>query len=124
LALLETYRITTAATPLALRIKSASFDTLPVDERRQALSTLRALLPPRAETLAIALLQDQRVISTEAHEITRELACEALGVVGSSRAAREALALAATGRSRTSERVWIAATAALEAFDARTRIGS
>jgi hypothetical protein len=119
LALLETYRVGAAAQPLAVRIKSASFDLLPRDERRKALSVLGALLPSRAETIAIGLLQDQRVISAEAHETTRELACEALGVIGSSRDAREALTAAASGRARTSERVWTAAAVALEAFTAR-----
>ena len=124
LALLETYKVQAAAAPLALRIKSASFDGLPVEERRRALSTLGALQPQRAETIAMALLQDQRVMSTDAHEGTRELACEALGVIGSTRDAREALVNAARGRIRTSERVWVAATAALEAFAARTSGGS
>jgi hypothetical protein len=121
LALLETYRVGAAAQPLALRIKSTSFDLLPREERQKALAALGVLLPSRAETIAIGLLQDQRVISTEAHETTRELACEALGLVGSSRDAREALTTAESGRTRSSERVWTAARLALEAFT--TRIG-
>jgi hypothetical protein len=104
---------------LVMRIKSGSFDALPIAERRQAFATLSVLLPSRAQTIAIGLLRDQRVISTDAHEATRELACEVLGRVGSGRETREALEAATKSRSRSSERVWLAASAALSAFDAR-----
>jgi serine/threonine protein kinase len=116
---LETYRIKAAAPALALRIRAPSFDVLPAEERRQALFALGALLPVRAEKVAIALLQDQRSISAQEHESTRELACELLGRVGTSPEGREALETAATTRFRTSEGVREAARVGLEAFDGR-----
>jgi len=117
---LEAYKITAAAPALALRVKSASFDMLPVVERRQIFSTLGALLPPRAETLAVGILLDARVLSAEAHETSRELACELLGRIATSREARGALLAAAEGEGRATPRVRAAAKAALEATDSRT----
>jgi serine/threonine protein kinase len=119
LVALETYRIKAAGPALALRARSPSFDVLPLEERRQALSTLGVLLPERAEKVAIGLLQDQRAMSAQEHESTRELACELLGRVGTAREAREALDAAAMSRFRTTEGVRQAARFALDAFDAR-----
>jgi hypothetical protein len=120
LVAVETYKIKAVAPFLAARIKSASFDALPEDEKRQALATMGSLVPARAEALAVGLLQDQRVISAPAHETTRELACEALGLFGTTRAAKDALAAAARGQWRVTERVKAAAQLAVQAFDGRT----
>ena len=119
LVALAVYQMSVAVPALVLRIKSGSFDMLPVEERRQAFATLTALVPTRAETISLAILRDQRVISTDAHELSRALACDVLGRIGRSRETRDALDAAVKSRERTSERVWIAATVALDAFDAR-----
>jgi len=113
------YGTAAAASPLVARIRSGSFDKLPPDERRQAFATLSILAPARAEAIAAGLLGDQRVISTDAHETTRALACEILGRCGRSREARDALESAVKSRTKTSERVRVAASVALGAFDAR-----
>ena len=116
---IEQYRIKAAGPALALRIRSAAFNTLPARERKQALAALGKLMPSRAETIALELLNDQRLIPGEAHEITRELAAETLGVVATSKEARDSLEAAAKGRWRTSERVRGAAQRALAAWNAR-----
>ncbi len=121
LAAIEAYKIKAAGPALALRVRSRAFDALPLDERRLALGTLGALMPSRAEAIAIELLQDQRLISSDAHEATRELAAELLGRIGTSREAREALALAAKERWRTSSRVRAACTNAVVTFEARAK---
>ena len=116
---IEKYRIEVAGPALAQRIRSPSFDTLPIEERQQALSTLGALLPSRAEGTAIEMLYDRRSASQEAREVSRELACDLLGRVGSSQQARDALEAVAKGQDRSSDRVRAAATRAIASFDAR-----
>jgi hypothetical protein len=118
---LETYKIKAAASALAIRIRSQGFDVLPVEERRQALSALGALVPERVEKVALGLLTDQRALSAQEHEPTREIACEVLGRFGSAQETRDALAAAAMTRFRTTEAVRQAARHALDAFDARAQ---
>ena len=124
LTALEVYRLKEAAPVLVSRVRTGAFDRLPYEERRQTLATLAALVPQRAESLAVELLLDQRVISAPQHEATRELACELLGRTARSADARRALDGAATGRARTSDGVRTAAGAALEAFDSRVPMPS
>ena len=78
-----------------------------------------ALQPSRAENIALGLLQDARPASAEAHDATREVACEVIGRIGTTSEAREVLSLAANGSWRASEPVRAAARAALETFEAR-----
>jgi hypothetical protein len=59
------------------------------------------------------------VISSEAHEQTRVLACELLGDVARTRETLEALQAAATQRWKSSERVRQAAASALKEIHAR-----
>ena len=119
LVALATYKIKAAAPVVAQRIKSAELDGLPLDERRQLFATLVALQPSRAENIALGLLQDARPASAEAHDATREVACEVIGRIGTTSEAREVLSLAANGSWRASEPVRAAARAALETFEAR-----
>jgi hypothetical protein len=116
---IEKYQIKAATSVLALRVRSPAFDELPLDEKRRTLAALGVLAPPRAEAIAIALLEDQRIISPETHETTRQLACELLGQIGTSEGARATLDSAAKSRWRSSERVRATATRALATFDAR-----
>ncbi len=116
---IEKYKIAVVGPALALRIRSPSFDTLPLEERRQALSTLGALLPSRAEATAIQILHDRRSASQSARDETRELACEALGMLATTREARDALDAAAKNQERSGERVRAAALRGLASFDAR-----
>jgi hypothetical protein len=119
LVALEAFKIKAADGALAARIRSPSFDVLSVDERRQALTTLAALAPARAEKVALALLADQRRVSPQEHEPTRELACETLGRVGDSKEAKDALEAVAKSSVRTTESVRKAARLALESIAAR-----
>jgi hypothetical protein len=119
LTAIASYRVKAAGPALVLRIRSVGFDGLPVDERRQALETLCALMPARAEDVCIELLSDGRVVTTDSHERTRELAAEVLARQGTSQLALDALATASRGRWRNSDRVRAAATKAITTFEQR-----
>jgi hypothetical protein len=112
------YTVKAAGPSLVLRIRSAEFDGLPQEERRQALETLHALMPSRAEAVSIDLLSDHRIVATDTHEQTRALAAELLARDGSEEAWR-ALESASKGRWRNSERVRAAATKALASLEER-----
>jgi len=116
---MEHHNIRVAGPFLVLRIKSEAFDKLPFEERKQALSTLATLAPNRAEPVCLELLNDQRMVSSEAHEQTRAAAAEMLGRISSSRQVIAVLEDAATKRWRSSERVRSAAKAAMEQVGAR-----
>jgi hypothetical protein len=119
---MESYGIRVAGPFLVLRIRSQVFDGLPVEERRQGLKTLSVLAANRAEAVAIELLGETRLLSSEAHEITRELAAEVLGRVGAGEDATAALTEAAKKRFRGSERVRSAATRALQEISERASL--
>jgi len=119
LAAIREYRVKAAVPLLVARVRSTAFDRLPAEERRETLAALAAMQSEQAEALAIKLALDHRVISSPAHEATRELACELLGRVARSAEARRALDDTATNKARGSEGVRAAARVALKAFDAR-----
>jgi serine/threonine protein kinase len=113
------YKVKVAGPGLVMRVKSPEFDTLSVEERREALNALYLLTSSRAEAVYLDLLADTRLVPTEPHEQTRALAAEMLGLRGRSSDARTALEGASRARWRNSERVRSAATAALIAMDNR-----
>jgi len=117
---IERYKIVPAGPALAQHIRADTFDALPLEERRQALSALGALTPLRAEAIAIELL---RRASTVEHEATREVAAELLGSIAEGPDAREALeAAVAGGDARAESRVRDAATSAIASFDERAKL--
>jgi serine/threonine protein kinase len=116
---IEKYKVKPAGPLLALRARSRDFDTLSIKERRLSLQALAALWPSRAEAIAVELLKSKRLLSSEAHEITRELAADLLGRIGTSQDAREALAAAAETRWRERGRVRDVAAEALAGVDHR-----
>ena len=116
---MERYGIRVAGPFLALRVRSSDFDALPVEERRQAFQTLVALAPARAESAALEVVNDRRLVSPEAHEVSRELATELLGRVGVAPETLAALEELKSARLRNSDRVRAAATLALESFKKR-----
>ncbi len=113
------HRVRVAGPSLVLRIKSSVFDTLAVDERRQALETLAALAQTRAEDVCVELLAEGRLITTDAHEETRALAAEVLGRIATSKETVEALDAAATARWRNSDRVRATASQARDSANLR-----
>jgi len=117
------YRVKVAGPGLVMRIKTPEFDTLPSDERREALATLFALTGNRAEAVCLELLADTRLVTAETHEQTRAIAAEMLGLHGRSAEAKTALDGASRGRWKNSERVRLAATGALKAWDDRINGG-
>jgi serine/threonine protein kinase len=116
------YVVKVAGPSLVLRIRSSEFDGLPQEERRQALETLRALMPSRAEAISIELLADHRLVATDAHDQTRMMAAELLAEEGTSDDAWDALEAASKGRWRNSERVRAAASKALASLEERASL--
>jgi eukaryotic-like serine/threonine-protein kinase len=116
------YVVKVAGPSLVLRIRSSEFDGLPQEERRQALETLRALMPSRAEAISIELLADHRLVATDAHDQTRVMAAELLAEEGTSDDAWDALEAASKGRWRNSERVRAAASKALASLEERASL--
>ncbi len=102
-----------AGPSLVLRIRGPKFDALPFDERRQALETLAALAPRRAEEVCVELLANAGIIPSESREQSRLLAVELLARIGGSEESREALGAAASARWRNSDRLRAAAGNAL-----------
>ncbi len=113
------YGIRVAGPFLVLRIRDDRFDRLTYQEREEALRTVSVLAPTRAEAVGLELLAGTRVMSSEAHEQTRVLACELLGDIARSKEARDALQTASTQRWKSSERVRQAASKALQEIQAR-----
>jgi hypothetical protein len=113
---IERYRIMPAAPALCDHIRAATFEWLPVDERRQAFSALGALMPSRAEAVAIELLADT---AGGADDATRAVAAELLGSIGETPDAKAALAEAA---KLGAEGVQSAAVAALALFESRAKL--
>jgi hypothetical protein len=112
-------RVRAAGPGLVLRIKASVFDSLPVEERKVALEALEALAPTRAEDVCVELLKETRVITTDAHEVTRSLAAEVLGRIASTEETMRALEAAAGARWRNSERVRESAGRARDAIVVR-----
>jgi hypothetical protein len=119
---MQQHGIRVAGPFLVLRIRSPAFDKLPLEERRQALATVCTLAPSRAEAVCLELLKEGRVVTSDAHEETRQLAAEALGRIAVSAEALEELERAATARWRNSERVRAEADRARERVRERTSL--
>lgn len=120
---MASHAIRVAGPFLVLRIRSPAFDKLSPEERKEALATVAVLAPKRAEAVALELLNETRMVSSEAHELTRELAADLLGQVGSSAETVASLEAAAQKRWKSSERVRNAATQALSLVRARATRG-
>ena len=116
---IATYKVKVAGPGLVMRVKSPEFEKLPSEERREALHTLFALTGTRAEAVCLELLADTRLVAAEPHEQSRAIAAEMLGTHGRSSESRTALEAACHGRWKNTERVRVAATNALKAWDER-----
>jgi hypothetical protein len=104
---------------LVMRIKSPEFSHISREERKQALATVAALAPDRAEKLALEILEEGKLLSTDSHEETRELAAELLGSISSSKATLERLQAVAKKRWKNSSRAREAANKAAGTLQAR-----
>jgi hypothetical protein len=109
---IEKYGIRAAGPYLVLRIKSDDFDGLPAEEKQQALETLCALMKTRAEQVCIELLETTPLVTSSAHEQTREIAAQTLGKIGDSKTVAESLDRMAKKKWRNTEKVRVAATSA------------
>jgi hypothetical protein len=121
---IERYGIRAAGPYLVLRIKSDDFDGLPAEEKQQALETLCALMKTRAEQVCIELLEATPLVTTGAHEQTRELAAQTLGKIGDSQAVAESLDRMAKKKWRNTEKVRIASASAFRHVSQKVDIRS
>ena len=116
---IERYRIVPAAPALEGHIRAPTFEWLPIEERRQALSALGALAPSRAEEVAIEILANK---DGSQDDETRAIAAELLGVIGASPAAGAVLAAAAASRKHGVDTVGSTAVTALTLFESRAAL--
>ena len=116
---LADHEVRVAAPFIALRIKSPRFDALELEERRSLFHALAILAPARAESLAIEVLDQKKLLSLGSHEETRAIAAVTLGEVGRTEAALESLAHHAERRLGNSDRVRQAAERALALVQTR-----
>ncbi len=112
LSTIEQHRVRIAGPSLVMRIKGPKFDSLSLEERRQALQTLATLATRRAEEVCIEIVGNGSLIPSESREQSRALAAELLGHIGRSDASIEALDAAAGARWRSSEKLRVTAQAA------------
>ena len=108
---------------LVMRIKSADFDKLPDEEKRQSLLALAALMPSRAEAVCVELLTDRGLVASQAHDTTRVVAAETLATISQSSDALKALEDESGRRWRNSVRVREAAGQAAEIIRSSMRPG-
>ena len=116
---MEAQNLRQAGPDLVLRIRSPQFDSLPLAERRQAFATLCTLMPRRAEEVAVDLLNQRRLLASDAREQTRAVAAEMLGYIGAGKTVHDTLATFAHKRWNNSPYVRDAATKALAVFTER-----
>ena len=116
---LTDHEVRCAAPFVALRLKSAHFDGLEIEERRALFHALAVLAPARAEAIAIEILGHKKLLSLGAHEETRALAAATLGEIGKTDAALETLTHHAGRHLGTSDRVRRAALVARDAVQER-----
>ncbi len=115
------HQIRIAGPYLVLRIKSSGFDKLSKAEKREALATVYALAPQRAEALALELAADSQLMGGDSHDVTRELAAEVLGKHSRSPDALKALREISGKRWGNSDRVRATASVAVEQIEPRTK---
>jgi hypothetical protein len=117
---MEKYHIAAAGPFLVLRIQSADFYKLPLEEKRQALQSLCALRPKRAEEVCIQLLSESKLIRSRPFEETRELAAQYLAEVASTNPALYLLEQVAQGSKLAyGDKLRKTAQAALERLEER-----
>jgi serine/threonine protein kinase len=75
--------LVSAGPAVVLQIQAPTFHALSVDERKEWLSCLVALNPPRALDVCCALVKEHALVPTEATETTRVLAAEVLATMAS-----------------------------------------
>jgi len=116
---MEAHSVMVAGPFLAMRVRAPSFSRLPLEERKQAFSTLSALAPGRTESICLEVLDDARLMSSSIHEETRAIAAETLGRIGSSEKVLSILDDLSRRRWKNTERVRLAARRALSTLASR-----
>jgi predicted Ser/Thr protein kinase len=109
-----------AAGPLIVkRVQDPTFNQLPIDERRELFTALYALHAPRAEQLAVEIVQKHGLLVDDALEQTRALCAELLGQHAQNMTALEAVLAASKRRWWNTQPLRDAATVAAEAIAAK-----
>jgi ATP phosphoribosyltransferase regulatory subunit HisZ len=84
LATVREHSIRAAGPLIAMRAKSAEFDSLPSSEKADVLETLAVLLPSRAEALCVELVQVPGLVSSPGSDDTRIVAAQILAKIATS----------------------------------------
>ena len=109
-----------AAGPLIVkRVQDPSFNQIPIEERRELFTALYALNAPRAEQIAVEIVQKHGLLVDDALEQTRALCAELLGLHAQAMPALEAVLAASKRRWWNTQPLRDAATVAAEAIAAR-----
>ncbi len=109
-----------AAGPLLVkRVQDQSFNTVPIEERRELFTALYSLNAGRAEALAIEIVQKHGLLVDDALEETRALCADLLGKNSKEMAALEAVLAASKRRWWNTQPLRDAATLAAEAIAGR-----
>jgi len=123
LKLIVELSVVTAGPILASKIRSDEYHGLAVEERRAWLEAVHGLFPARGEALAIELINQRRILTSDATDKTRALAAEFLGQADSDDA-YQALEETSKQRWRTNASVREAAKRAIDEIDARRLRGA
>jgi hypothetical protein len=115
------HNIRVAGPFLVLRVKDEHFDDLSVEEKEVSLATLVHLASSRAESACVEILKQARMLASDSHEESRELAAKTLSKIAVSREALVALEEAAAKKWKNSERVRLAAASALTEVTQRAK---
>jgi eukaryotic-like serine/threonine-protein kinase len=108
-----------AAPAIVRQIKSAAFNTLDVEERKQLFVSLLVLSPERGEEMALEVARKSGLVTSEARELSRVAAIDALSELSRSREAADALREISRTRWGTSGQTREHALAAATAIDCR-----
>jgi len=121
---LSRHQLRAAAPAIVRQIKAPSFQTIEQEERRELYKTLLVLSSERGEDLALEAARKGGLITSEAREVLRAAAIDALGEVSRSRTVAAALREVAQSRWGTSEDTRSRAAAAAGRIEERASSGA
>jgi serine/threonine protein kinase len=116
---LATYKVRPAGPLLVKRISDSSFQAVSPQEQREILDALFVLHPPRAESLAMELVQKHGIMPDEALDVTRAICADLLGREAKSEEALAAVLEATKRRWWNGQALREAAARAAESISAR-----
>jgi serine/threonine protein kinase len=116
---IATHHVRDLGPTIVRRIEDATFDGIPLEERRALLDVLFALNAARAESIAVAILSQRAVLRSEGREQSRLVAAKMLADLGRTKSALDALNEMAKGWWGSSSDLRTLATEGARAVAAR-----